>query len=101
MANSDKPAPAPASGKRVQLENNTRAIYHLPSAKTGVGYVVLGDKLDTDDRVPPGRERDPKRQPSPKVVMTSAEYAEHGPTFDKVVGDLVKQGFIRRTELAA
>ncbi len=97
MANGSAPN---GSTKRLQFENNTRAIYHLPSEVADGGFVVLGDKLDTDDRVPQGRARDSKLQPSPKVVMTADEYAKHGKLFDSLVRDLERQGFIRRTELA-
>lgn len=89
---------------KVRIENRTRSVYHIP-VKGGVpdwmqGHLILGDREDTDDVVPPAG-RDNKLQPSPVVERTGQEFEAFGPDAHKVLKDLVGQGVLRIEELAA
>jgi len=94
-----------AASKRIQLENLTRDVIHLPVAAglpdEAHGLFTLGDKADTDDKVPKGRTRDPRYQPDPIRVVSSEQLEQFGPRFGELLADQIAQKRVRRTELAA
>ena len=98
---------------RFQLENLTRTVYQFalevedadprnPGRKIArtVGFVALGDKADTDDRVPE-TGRDDKLQPPPVITLTSEGWERLGPHNQLWIEGEIAAGRIRRTELAA
>lgn len=88
-------AAAPKTG-RVQIENLTRDVFIVPG--DGNRLLVLGDREDTDAKVPK-TGRDPRLQPNPKVTMSAAEWAAHGPFVHGIIKDQVAQGRVSLVEL--
>lgn len=96
--------PKRARRGRVQITNMTRDVLHLPTELPEPrDYVILGDKADTDDQVPGGPKspkRDPIRQPSPVLVVTSEELESYGAGFAALLEDQRRQGRVQVVELA-
>ena len=94
-----------ATNKRYQYENLTRDVHLIPVQgglpEEANGLFVLGDKADTDDKVPKGTTRDPRFQPDPVRIVTAEQETAFGPLFAAIIADQIKQKRIRRTELAA
>jgi hypothetical protein len=92
------------NGRRVQLENLTRDRILIPVESGGTHddgkALMLGDKLDTDDRVPRGVKRNEALQPKPAWEGTREQYEAFGSFAHGIIADQVAQKRIRRTELA-
>lgn len=83
--------------RRIQLENLTRDVLHIPVANGE--FLVLGDKADTDDNVP-ASGRDERLQPKPVRVFSETAWENLGPLAQEVIADQVAQRRLRRVELA-
>lgn len=81
----------------IQVENLSRDVLMLE--KPGGGLFILGDREDTDDKVP-STGRNPKLQPHPVVRLTPAEYDELGDHIHAIIADQVAQNRVRVVELA-
>lgn len=94
-----------STAKSVQLENRTRDRIYIPVQAGGNAddgkLLVLGDKLDTDDRVPQGHERNTALQPAPVVTLKGSDYEGLGAFAHGILDDQIAQKRIRKTELAA
>jgi hypothetical protein len=93
--------------KRIVIENQRRDRLHIPvdaaaASVPGVieGYLVVGDKMDIDDKVPE-QGRNEHLQPHPRRVLTAQQYDSLGELAHRVIEDQVRQGRLQKTELAA
>lgn len=97
----------PKDNRKIRFSHLVRDVLLLPveggmpvHPRLGVPMFVLGDKQDTDDRVPEGQVRDEALQPRPWVDVTVADYAQFGAEQRRVIEDQISQNRIARTELA-
>lgn len=102
------------AGKKIELENHSRVVYHFPIWERAkppetrpnqlgrmreTGRVKLGDAADRT--LPEGVVRDDKRTPNPIVRLTEAQYKALGARNHKLIDALVARGEIVKREVEA